>query len=203
MVETLLNCLQFTLEGNSLTFLRRVLVLMVIRWQLKIFGFAVGFMGKFSNDSGPVRHFPIDTGFALDIFTSLLLTLPRPWHVADLLGFSYFEKEKRGRICWNSFYPLLSPTFLLFKSTNFSISLFCCAAQWFKIEKSWPKVKKWNWKFLVKFNGIIRMGQCLNHLQNKRKLSASIFFCAMPKSHVSLEKKSRFSAAEQSVYESA
>ena len=61
-------------------------------------------MGKFSIDSGSGRHFSIDTDFALDIFTSLWLTLPRPWHVADMLGFSYIEEEKRGRICWNNFF---------------------------------------------------------------------------------------------------
>ena len=68
---------------------------MKIRRQLKIFGFAVAFMGNFSIDSGPGRHFSIDTGFPLDIFTSFWLMLPRPWHVADLLGFLYIEEEMR------------------------------------------------------------------------------------------------------------
>ena len=43
---------------------------------------------------GPGRHFSIDTWFALDIFAKLWLTLPRPWHVAELLGFSHIEEEK-------------------------------------------------------------------------------------------------------------
>ena len=52
------------------------------------------FYGQFSVDSGPGRHFSIDTGFAQDIFTKLWLNLARPWHVADLLGFSHIEEEK-------------------------------------------------------------------------------------------------------------
>ena len=76
---------------------------MVWRW-LKISEFIVAFMGKFSIDDGPDRHFSIDTDFSLDIFTSLWLTLLRPWHVADLLGFSYIEEEERWRKCWNNFF---------------------------------------------------------------------------------------------------
>ena len=48
------------------------------------------FMDIFSIDSGPRRHFSIDTGLVLDIFSNLWSTLPRPWHVADLLGFLYY-----------------------------------------------------------------------------------------------------------------
>ena len=52
------------------------------------------FYGQFSIDSDPGRHFLIDTGFALDIFAKLWLTLAQSWHVADLLGFSHIEEEK-------------------------------------------------------------------------------------------------------------
>ena len=95
-------CFWWWSEDNSLTFLR-VLVLMVIRRQLKIYGFAGAFVDIFSIDSGPRRYFSIDTSLALDIFSNLWSTLLRPWHVADLLSFLYIE-GKRGRICWNSFF---------------------------------------------------------------------------------------------------
>ena len=52
------------------------------------------FYGQFSIDCDPGRHFSIDTWFALDIFAKLWLTLARPWHVAELLGFSHIEEKK-------------------------------------------------------------------------------------------------------------
>ena len=47
---------------------------------------------------GSGRHFSIDTWFALDIFAKLWLTLPRPWHVAELFCFSHIEEFRWGSL---------------------------------------------------------------------------------------------------------
>ena len=80
------------------------------------------FYGQFPIYSDPGRHFLIDTSFALALVDPCPI-LARGW---SPWLFAYWRR-KRVRIYSNSFSPLVSPTFLLFKSTRLLISLFCCA----------------------------------------------------------------------------